>query len=159
MASQTNLNWIVKDFISLTPEELYAIARLRIAVFVLEQQCCYQDLDGKDQVSVHLMGFDKVSDALVAYSRIVPPGISFAEPSIGRVITAREFRGQALGRELMERSITLTRNTYPGLPIRIGAQAHLQGFYGRLGFVPEGEIYDEDGIDHVEMVLKNTNFQ
>lgn len=153
MASPTNLHWIEKDFTSLTPDELYAIARLRVAVFVLEQQCFYEDLDGKDQVSLHLMGFDKASSDLAAYSRIVPPGISFVEPSIGRVITAREFRGQKLGGELMERSITLTRETYPGLPIRIGAQAHLQGFYGGLGFVPEGEIYDEDGIDHVEMVL------
>lgn len=153
MVLTTDLNWIVKDFASLTAEELYVIVRLRAAVFVLEQQCLYEDLDGKDQSSMHMMGFDGASGTLAVYARIVPPGVSFAEPSIGRVITAPEFRGKQLGHELMKRSIALTRATYPGQSIRIGAQAHLQEFYGRLGFIPEGEIYDEDGIDHVEMVL------
>lgn len=148
------MDWIKKEFKALQPDELYAIMQLRAKVFVLEQQCFYQDLDDKDQASIHLMGFVRPSGDLAAYSRIVPPGISFAEPSIGRVITAPEYRGKQLGLELMERSIELTRATYPNQPIRIGAQAHLQHFYGLLGFEAEGEIYDEDGIPHVEMVLK-----
>lgn len=148
------MDWITKEFKALQPGELYAIMQLRARVFVLEQQCFYQDLDDKDQASIHLMGFVRSSGDLAAYSRIVPPGISFAEPSIGRVITAPEYRGKQLGLELMERSIELTRATYPNQPIRIGAQAHLQHFYGLLGFEAEGEIYDEDGIPHVEMVLK-----
>lgn len=153
MASTTNLNWVVKDFTSLTIEELYAVVRLRAAVFVLEQQCLYEDLDGKDQPSKHVMGFDRANGTLAVYARIVPPGISFNEPSIGRVITAPEYRGRDLGFELMKRSIALSHKMYPGQILRIGAQAHLQNFYGSLGFIPEGEIYDEDGIDHVEMVL------
>lgn len=155
MPSPTHLNWITKEFKALQPDELYAIMQLRVRVFVLEQQCFYQDLDDKDQSAIHLMGFARPSGDLAVYSRIVPPGISFAEPSIGRVITAPEYRGKQLGLELMERSIELTRCAYPGQAIRIGAQAHLQGFYGTLGFEPQGDIYDEDGIPHVEMVLKS----
>lgn len=100
------------------------------------------------------MAFEAGTGNLAAYSRIVPPGISYREPAIGRVITSMDFRGRKLGMELMERSIALTHQAYPGQAIRIGAQAHLQQFYSTFGFVSEGEIYDEDGIDHVEMILK-----
>lgn len=148
------MDWITKEFKALQPDELYTIMQLRAKVFVLEQQCFYQDLDDKDQAAIHLMGYARKNGDLAAYSRIVPPGISFAEPSIGRVITAPEYRGKQLGLALMEHSIALTRSTYPNQPIRIGAQAHLQHFYGLLGFEAEGEIYDEDGIPHVDMVLK-----
>lgn len=147
-------HWISKDFTALSAAELYALIQLRVDVFMLEQSCLYRDLDNKDQKSLHFMAFDPQNQALVAYSRIVPPGLSFTEPAISRVITSLAYRGQGLGIELMERSIALCQEQYPAQAIRIGAQAHLQQFYSSFGFVGEGEIYDEDGIPHIEMVLQ-----
>lgn len=150
----TELSWLCKTFDKLNNNELYAIMQLRADVFVLEQNCLYRDLDDKDQKSLHLMGFDPVSQELLAYSRILPAGLSYDEVSIGRVLTSPRCRGLQIGRQLFRRSIDLALANYPGQPIRIGAQAHLQQFYGSFGFVGEGEIYDEDGIDHIEMILK-----
>lgn len=150
----TNLQWIHKEFAALSVAELYALMQLRMEVFVLEQECLYRELDGLDAECIHLMAFEPEHQALAAYSRIVPPRLSFPEPSIGRVITAQAHRGKGLGVELMERSIANCVALYPNQPIRIGAQAHLQKFYGSLGFVSQGDIYDEDGIPHIEMVLQ-----
>lgn len=141
------LTWHSKAFAELTPHELYAIMMLRQRVFVVEQNCVYQDADGADEVSQHLWA-SAPDGAIHAYIRIVPAGVKFAEVSIGRVITAPEARGTGLGRELMRRGIAATA----GGPIRIGAQAHLEKFYGELGFVRASDVYDEDGIPHIEMV-------
>jgi ElaA protein len=141
------LRWHDRAFSELTIAELYAITALRESVFVVEQNCPYLDADGVDPASRHLWA-SADDGAIHAYCRIVPAGVKFAEISIGRVITAPVARGTGLGKELVRRAIEACG---PG-PIRIGAQAHLQKFYGELGFVVAGEPYDEDGIPHVEML-------
>lgn len=148
----TELHWIAKKFPELSTAELYAVVQLRVEVFILEQHCFYRELDGLDQQCIHLMAFDPNNETLAAYSRIVPPGLAFSEPAIGRVITAAAYRGTGLGRELMKRSIVLCETHYPHQAIRIGAQAHLQEFYAELGFRAASDIYDEDGIPHLEML-------
>jgi len=145
------INWILKSFPQLTTEELYALLRLRNIVFVVEQDCPYLDTDGKDQASWHLMAFDE--DRLVAYTRIIPPGISYEEASIGRVVTSPEARGSGVGRELMEQSLRHCEALFGQVPVRIGAQQYLERFYSSLGFISTGEPYLDDGIPHIEMLL------
>lgn len=144
------LHWIFKGFHELTPSELYLTMQLRQEVFVLEQKCLYLDADGKDLLSHHLMGFQ--DKTLVAYSRLVSPGISYLEPSIGRVITARGYRHNGYGKELMRKSIEGIEKLYGKTPIRIGAQVYLMKFYETFGFKQDGIPYLEDGIDHVKML-------
>jgi ElaA protein len=144
------LSWVLKKFDELSPHELYAILQLRNEVFAVEQNCVYPDLDNKDQAAYHLMGWN--NDQLIAYTRIIPPGAAHPEPSIGRVVTSRSVRGRGIGRQLMERSIEHIYNIYGKTPVRIGAQLYLERFYTSLGFLPAGDIYLEDGIEHVEMV-------
>lgn len=145
------LNWVYKKFDELSPAELYAIMRLRNEVFVVEQNCVYQDADGKDPGSWHLAGWDH--ENLVAYTRIIPPGISYKEASIGRVVTSPRYRGTGAGRELMKQSISKVFSQFGCTVIRIGAQLYLTGFYQSLGFIQTGDEYLEDGIPHIEMVL------
>ena len=142
--------WQLKKFDSLTPHELYTILRLRTEVFVVEQTCIFQDMDNKDQSSYHLMGWEK--DNLVAYTRLVPPGISYNEPSIGRVVTSPAARGSGIGKLLMEKSIEEINRLYGKTPIKLGAQLYLKKFYESLGFRQSSDVYDEDGIDHIEMI-------
>ena len=142
----TELEWYERTFDELTSAQLYAIMALRQQVFVVEQACAYQDADGVDPVSRHLWA--EVAERIHAYLRIVPAGVKFAEVSIGRVIVAPEARGTGLGRELMRRGLA----SAGAVPVRIGAQAHLERFYGELGFVRASEPYDEDGIPLLEMV-------
>lgn len=144
------ITWQLKDFDSLTPHELYAILRLRTEVFVVEQACIFQDMDNKDQLSYHLMGWE--NNNLVAYTRLVPPGISYNEPSIGRVLTSPAARGSGIGKLLMEKSIEQTIHLYGKTPIKLGAQLYLKKFYESLGFRQTSDIYDEDGINHIEMI-------
>jgi len=148
-----NLTWICKNFDELTTLELYAILRVRCEVFVVEQNCVYQDIDGKDLTSLHLMAFD--GDVLAAYCRILPAGLSFEEASIGRVITSPTYRGEGIGVSLIERAIVETANAFGSKQIKIGAQLYLKKFYERFGFEPTSEIYVEDGIEHVDMVLNS----
>ena len=150
VAIAIKMNWTLKKFTGLTPFELYNILRLRNEVFIVEQNCPYQDCDNKDTYCYHLMCWEQ--DRLLAYTRLVPPGISYSEPSIGRVVTSPSVRRTGLGIELMKRSIEETKKLFGDLPIRIGAQLYLLKFYQSLGFKEEGEIYDEDGIPHIEMV-------
>ncbi len=144
-------NWTCKAFDDLTAAELYAILRLRSEVFVVEQNCVFLDMDDKDRYCHHLMGWR--GDVLAGYSRLVPSGISYAEPSIGRIVTSPVFRGHGLGRSLIPQSIHTLYTLYGKQPIRIGAQYYLLTFYASFGFVQKGEIYLEDGIEHVEMLL------
>ncbi len=144
------LSWVLKKFDELTLNELYAILQLRNEVFAIEQNCVYPDLDNKDQPAYHLMGWS--NDKLIAYTRIIPPGIAHPEPSIGRVVTSPSVRGEGIGRQLMERSIEHIYNIYGKTPVRIGAQVYLKKFYTDLGFLQDGDVYLEDGIEHVEMV-------
>lgn len=142
-------NVTCKAFGDLTPHELYEIMRLRNEVFVLEQLCVYQDADNKDQRSHHLMIKD--SGKLIAYARLLPPGVSYPEMSIGRVISSPEYRRKGAGRLLMQQAIEGCHKLFGEGPIRIGAQLYLKKFYESFGFVQAGDIYLEDNIEHIEM--------
>ena len=142
-----NLKWIDRSFGELSAIDLYTILALRNQVFVVEQNCPYQDADGIDPVARHVWAED-ASHALHAYLRIVPAGAKFAELSIGRVIVAPVARRTGLGKTLMKHGLALAG----AVPVRVGAQAYLEKFYTELGFVKAGEPYDEDGIPHIEML-------
>jgi ElaA protein len=144
------MEWILKPFADLTVDALYECLALRQRVFVVEQKCVYVDCDGHDQAALHLMG--KNGGAIVAYARLLPPKIAFAEASIGRVVVDPRARGGGTGRALMREAVRCTREAFGG-PVRIGAQSYLVRFYEELGFVIAGESYVEDGIPHVEMLL------
>ena len=150
MADQ-NFTIYYKAFANLTPDELYAIIRLRNEVFVVEQNCVFQDADNKDQKSLHFMGWDGTT--LAAYTRIIPQGISYAQASIGRVVTKPTYRKQALGKILMQLSIDYTLAQFNCNEIKIGAQLYLKKFYENLGFTQCSEVYLEDNIPHIEMLL------
>ena len=140
---------IIKKFDELSPDELYEILRARSAVFVVEQNCVYQDLDGKDKAAYHLWYRDE--DGIAAYIRVLPQGISFKECSIGRVISLR--RRQGIASSLMAEGIRLAREKFGAESIRIEAQSYAQAFYEFCGFrrISKDE-FDVDGIPHVEMV-------
>lgn len=146
----TEIKWLLRTFDELTNIELYELLKLRSEVFVVEQQCIFLDMDNKDQDSHHLLGY--IGQELAAYVRILPPGLSYAEPSIGRVVSSPRHRRTGAGRVLMQRAIEVTIQLYGNQPIRIGAQLYLKNFYSSLGFEAQGDIYLEDGIEHVEMV-------
>lgn len=142
--------WRWRAFPELSPEELYSILQLRALVFVVEQNCAYNDLDGHDRGAYHL--FLEGGGGVVAYLRVIPPGLRYAEPSIGRVVTHPSARGSGLGYELMREGLRRVEALFPELSIRIGAQRRLERFYQTLGFVTVSDPYDEDGIEHVEMI-------
>jgi ElaA protein len=144
------INWILKKFDALSPPELYAILQLRNEVFVVEQNCVFQDADNKDPACWHFMGWK--NNLLVAYTRIVPPGIAYDLVSIGRVVTAPVARGGGLGRELMEQTIRQVNHLFGMVPIQVGAQVYLTHFYTSLGFQQSSAVYLEDGIEHMEMI-------
>jgi ElaA protein len=144
------MNWRWVRFTDLTLDDLYDALALRCRVFILEQGA-FQDPDGLDQLSWHLLGRDETG-ALQTYLRVVDPGVKYAERSIGRVITAPEVRGTGAGRQLMAEGLARCDATWPGEALRISAQAHLQAFYGGFGFRPVGEPYAEDNIPHIEML-------
>jgi ElaA protein len=146
------LKWLCRHFSELNAGELYALLQLRSAVFVVEQNCPYQDADDKDQNSFHLLGLDALG-RLGAYSRILPPAVSFPEVSIGRVCTSALYRRGGHGKVLMEQSIRTIRQQYGPVPVRIGAQLYLKKFYEAFGFRKDSEEYLEDGIPHIEMLL------
>lgn len=144
------IQWLLKKFEALTPYELYAILQLRNEVFVVEQNCVFQDADDKDQNSFHFMGF--VNDKLVAYTRLVPPGEVYEQASIGRVITAPSVRRTGAGKELMRKSIDAIYKLFGVQPIKIGAQLYLKKFYQSFGFEQVSEVYLEDNIEHIYMI-------
>lgn len=123
--------------------------QLRQAVFVVEQNCPYLDMDGLDQESLHILCWQ--GNDLLASQRCLPPGLSYPQSSIGRIVVSPKARGLQLGRELVQRGIDYNLKTWPNKGIRIGAQAHLQHFYASLGFVRDGDEYLEDGIAHIHM--------
>jgi len=144
------IQWLLKKFGDLTPYQLYAILQLRNEVFVVEQNCVFQDADDKDQESYHLMGF--FENKLVAYTRLVPPGYIYEQASIGRVVTSPAIRKGGAGRELMKQSIDYIYTMFGKQPIKIGAQFYLKAFYESFGFKQSSDIYLEDGIEHIYMV-------
>jgi ElaA protein len=146
------INWILKPYDALTLDELYQLLQLRNEVFIVEQNCPFNDLDGKDRYCHHLMGFAEGELALVAYTRLVPAGITYALPAIGRVVTAARVRRHRVGRALMQRSLEDMARLYGEGPIQIGAQLYLKTFYESFGFVQQGPMYLEDGIEHIHMI-------
>lgn len=146
-----SVRWIWQRWPELTPDALYELLRLRSEIFVVEQNCVFNDMDGRDPACLHLRGTDD-SGALVAYLRLVPPGGRGAPPSLGRVVVVRHRRGKALGRALMQEGMARCRRDHPGTAIKVSAQQHLEAFYGSLGFGRTGEPYLEDGIWHIDML-------
>ena len=151
MTSETPF-FILKSFETLTPHELYYILRLRNEVFVVEQNCVFQDADNKDQESMHLMYWK--GHELIAYCRLLPPGLMYNEMSIGRVVSSPGSRGSSAGKQLIAEAIDCCYQQFGKGPIRIGAQCYLINFYASFGFKVEGSVYLEDGIEHIEMVFK-----
>jgi ElaA protein len=145
------IHWTYKNYNDLTTDELYRILSLRSKVFVVEQNCVYQDLDNKDQKSWHLLGY--INDTLVAYARLLPPGLSYAEASIGRVITHPDYRQKGYGIALMQLAIKNANIEFATQKIKISAQCYLIKFYESFGFKILGEEYLEDDIPHIEMIL------
>ncbi|MBY6189568.1 GNAT family N-acetyltransferase [Microbulbifer agarilyticus] len=147
-----HFRWL--SFEQLTADELYEILRVRQQVFAVEQESIYLDVDGKDQHAKHLVCWDTESTTptLLAYLRVVAPGKKYAEPSIGRVLTRESARGTGIGKELMRLGVEHTLREHPQAAIRISAQLYLKRFYEEFGFTQVSDVYDEDGIPHIEML-------
>ena len=145
-----NLNFQCKHFSELSVVEFHDIISVRLKTFVVEQNCVYQDLDGKDKKCYHLICRDGMGN-IVATARI-PPGISYGEVSIGRVVLQEELRGNGQGHELMNKCMAFCEKEFGRVPVRISAQKHLERFYNGHLFFSTGKDYEEDGIPHVEML-------
>lgn len=146
------LRFVIRSFKELSTDELYTMLQLRSKVFVVEQNCVFQDMDDKDRKGLHVLAYS--GDALVAYSRLLPAGVSYPQMSIGRVLTDTGRRKEGFGIGLMKFSISAMYEHYGKQPIRIGAQQYLRKFYESFGFVLSGDMYLEDGIPHIEMILE-----
>lgn len=146
------MNWIIKTFNELTTDELYKILQLRNEVFIVEQECPYQDIDGKDNESYHI--FLKKDNEVIAYSRILKKGISYEQASIGRVIVKKDYRGGNIAKDMLLKSISFIENSLHEKEIKIQAQAYLDKFYSSLGFEKISDVYLEDNIPHMDMLYK-----
>ncbi len=153
-ADPTEIFWQWSRFSELRPDDLYAVVRLREAVFIVEQNCPYPDADGRDPRAWHLLGWRQGPSerGLIAYARIFAPGERYTEGSIGRVVTAQEVRGTGLGRRLMAEALRRLETLAPGEKIKLAAQRRLEEFYAGFGFTTVSAPYEEDGIIHVDMV-------
>ena len=156
-SSAPPIAWRFARFDQLSPHEVHDIFQARAAVFVVEQTCAFQDVDGADPACWHLIGRSPSGEGggggqVVAYCRLVPPGVKYPQPSIGRVVTLPPARGIGAGRTLMREAIARAEALWPGQPLRIGAQIYLKDFYGEFGFAQSSDPYDEDGILHIEMI-------
>lgn len=145
------IQWRCARLEGLSSRELHRIHMARQRVFVVEQNCPFQDADEIDERAMHLTGWAP-GGAVLAYARIADPGVKYAEPSIGRVLTTAEARGTGLGRELLRRALSIAAEAYPGQALRISAQHRLERFYAEAGFVSIGEPYLEDDLPHIEML-------
>ncbi len=145
-----DLEFSLKSFDGLSSNELYAILRLRSEVFVVEQDCVFLDMDGKDAISLHLMGW--CEGKIVAYSRLFDANGYYAEASIGRVVIDANFRDKKWGHALLQKGFDLILEHFGQTKIRIGAQLYLKKFYETNGFEVAGPVYLEDGIEHIEMI-------
>ena len=150
MTPRPVIRWTLSTFDDLNVRALYALLQLRAEVFVVEQSCLFQELDGSDVVAMHLQG--KVGDELVAYARCFVPGVKYVEASIGRIVTRASHRGNGFGHALVERALVAVTELWGPQAIRIGAQARLATFYESHGFCDARVPYIEDGIDHLEML-------
>ncbi|MBA5629338.1 GNAT family N-acetyltransferase [Moheibacter lacus] len=145
-----NLLWHYKEFDELTSAELYEILSLRVTVFMVEQDCLYNEVDGKDPKCSHL--WCTMDGKILAYCRIVPPGVSYEVPSFGRVVSHPEARHLKLGHQLMRNAIEIIQNHFQTSQIKISAQTYLKNFYAQYGFEQTSEEYLEDGLPHMEML-------
>ena len=151
MTNKSNFIW--RNFNSISKDELYDVLSLRQRVFIIEQDCFYEDLDYSDQDANHLLLYK--DNKLIAYSRVFPPGIKYDAASIGRIVTDLDYRGKGYGKIITQESIQFLKNNFPESDISISAQYRLVDFYENLGFEREGNIYLEDDIDHIKMTLKS----
>ncbi|MBX1886509.1 GNAT family N-acetyltransferase [Campylobacter peloridis] len=149
---------IVKKFIELDTKEVYKICKLRQDVFIVEQRCIYGDLDDKDLQCLHVFYEDNANE-IISYCRIVPKGINFDTISIGRIIVNQKYRNQGIAKKLLLEVFEIIKNNYKEFKVKISAQNRLKGFYKSLGFEEISDVYDEDGILHINMLvdLKNAN--
>jgi putative acetyltransferase len=159
---RNGIEWVAMPFHALDPAVLYRILALRASIFMIEQECLYQDLDGQDPQGLHVVGIRPWGATgssratmfdVIATARILSPGTCFDDPSIGRMCLAQPFRQHGLGKTLLGFAVQTARQAYPGLPLRMSAQAHLVNFYKAAGFQQVSEPYLEDGIPHIEMLL------
>lgn len=146
------MNCQIKRFSELTTKELYEILKVRAEVFIVGQNCVFQDLDSKDEVSYHL--FLEDNSEIAAYLRILPKGIAHPEAAIGRVLTKEAYRKKGLSREIVQKAIDFITDTLEEKEIRISAQAYLQEFYKGFGFEAISDIYLYEGIEHIEMLYQ-----
>ncbi len=143
------IQWKIRSFEDLSTNQLYAILKLRSEIFVVEQNCVYLDIDGKDKLALHLFG--EFEDKIVAYSRLFKAGISFDNASIGRVVVDANYRDRKWGHDLMREAISGIKSNFGETKITIGAQLYLKKFYESHGFIQISEMYLEDDIPHIDM--------
>ena len=153
-----NIEKNVEHYSQLNIDHFHDIIALRIKIFVIEQDCPYQDLDGKDKVGYHLF-YTNNKDEVVAATRILPQNISYAEVSIGRVVVDKDYRGLGLGDLIMKESMNFVQAEFGQVNIRLSAQKHLENYYGKHGFASTGKEYLEDGIPQIEMLYKSESHQ
>ena len=153
MTNKTRFIW--HSFDSISKEQLYDVLSLRQRVFIIEQDCFYEDLDYSDQKANHLLLYK--DNKLIGYSRVFAPGIKYDAASIGRIVTDLGFRGKGYGKDITQEAIQFLKNNFPGSDISISAQFRLVDFYEDLGFIKQGSVYLEDGIDHIKMTLRQIN--
>ncbi len=153
-----NIQWEVKSFNQLSVDKLFECLQLRIDVFVVEQQCAYRELDEHDRHSEtrHLSAYDEAGQ-LIAYARLLPPGLRYAESNLGRFVVRAGSRKQGIGHQLLQTALREISDCWPNSSLRISAQGYLQEFYEQTGFVCQSEVYLEDGIPHVEMVKESAS--
>ena len=149
MTNKSDFIW--HNFDTISKEELYDVLSLRQRVFIIEQDCFYEDLDYSDQDANHLLLYK--DNKLIGYSRVFQPGIKYDAASIGRIVTDLDYRGRGYGKSITQEAIQFLKNNFPGSDISISAQYRLVNFYKDLGFEIEGEVYLEDNIDHIKMTL------
>jgi len=151
-----NLQWETKTFHQLSTDQLFDFLKLRVDVFVVEQQCAYRELDDHDRhvETRHLSGHNE-SGQLIAYARLLPPGLRFPEVNLGRFVVKADFRKQGVGHQLLQAALKEISGCWPRTTIKISAQDYLQAFYAQYGFLPVSEVYLEDGIPHVEMLKES----
>lgn len=149
------MDHILAEFHQLTLKQLHDLMLLRQQVFIIEQNCLYEDIDGADEKAEHLLIYK--NSELAGYLRIFEPGIKYEEACIGRIVVKPNHRGSTIGKYLIEKGIEYASMKFPEHNIRIEAQAALKEYYEAYGFKAEGDVYQLDGIDHIEMVLLNSN--
>ena len=149
----SEIDWSCLRFDELSTENLYQILQLRAEIFIVEQDCVYQDVDDFDRGGLHVIGRLSVDDEaqLVCYTRLLPPGAKYEGASIGRVVTRKLARGRGIGKALMANSLIYCKDHWPDKAVTISAQLYLQEFYTDLGFETKSEPYEEDGIPHIRM--------